>query len=268
MFQECTAEQLSALHENLKFERYDPPDSLINSKIVEDLGKYGSLAKIRALYPDTTLDTFFIEGCMYKSLSGAHMPLYIDDVLAWCHSNGNANISAELQNIMLALQQCRLNVQEVLRAMNKVQHKNSLEASMQATRHVVNVIIDMSMTKALDRSQELADQFIFLSKGWDIQYPVALMVQRMQKHDTLFSIPPVQMLDYPNAEMDVRMAGVFQHPELCSNDGKDCKLIAQARLMQALCESKECQEFCIQGYGSQNLQNNVAIAIEGDLLEI
>ena len=109
----CTPAQLSTLQKCLSAENYHiEPDSLDGA--IFEMGNEGSLAKIRALYPQFTWQDFKDHLGTHQALSGVTMLNYANDVLAWYRQEQSLGKTNNDQVLMLAsLQQCSLDVSKV-----------------------------------------------------------------------------------------------------------------------------------------------------------
>lgn len=265
----CTANQLDSLQKCLHAERSYLNIGSLESAISE-MGAYGSLPKIRALFPNMTWNDFINNLGMHASLSGTNMLLYATDILAWYDQNKNNNTVDVYQMSMLtSLQQCSLDVSKVVGVMRKVYGEGleTLDLS-QATENAVSIIYALTPENSQAESQRLADQFTMLHKGFDIAYPVALLVLVSQDiHKKTFNIPEASMLKYSGAKVDIQVAKVFENTQ-APNGSKDTAAVKAARLVQSLYDQDERFQFCINGVGrNSQKEKNADINIDGSVFQ-
>lgn len=264
----CTADQLTNLQKCLHAQKSHLNINSLASAISE-MGLYGSLPKLRALFPSMTWEDFNNYLGIHESLSGNHMLLYATDILAWYDQEKTNDTQGTCQMGMLtSLQQCPLDVSTVVSIMRKVYGKGLVKLDLfQATENAVSIIYATTTENSQYKSQQLADQFTMLHKGWGIAYPVALLALMVQVHNRTFTIPEFSMLKYSGAHVDIQVAKVFSNMQ-ASNGVKDTAAVKAARLVQSLYEKNEQFQFCIKGVGRlSQKEKNAHPEIEGSVFQ-
>lgn len=265
----CTAHQLANLQKCLHAKHsYFAMDSLQSA--ISEMGLYGSLPKIRALFPSMTWEDFNNNLGMHESLSGNKMLFYATDILAWYDQEKTNDTEGMYQMSMLtSLQQCPLDVSTVVSVMRKVYGQGLAKLDLvQATENAVSIVYATTTDNSQYKNQQLADQFTMLHKGLGIAYPVALLVLMVQDiHKKTFNIPELSMLKYSGAQVDIQVAKVFENTQV-PNGREDIAAVKAARLVQSLYDQDERFQFCINGVGRLSQKEKIAhLEIEGSLFQ-
>lgn len=243
----CTAKQITTLQQALDANSYALFEPSIDPAI-QTFGKQGNLFKMRALYPAMDWGGFLAHGGVQQSLSSQNMPLYIDDVLEW-YSKQSIQHTVGGTSMLLALLQCPLDLDVVVAAMHKIKSRmapQELNLS-KITENIVSNIYDLTEYTEKNRSQEVANQLTMLHAGWGIEYPLALVTLVMQEqHHKTFKQPPVDMLGYQTANMDIQVANVFRGAADEPIDKNNATVI-KARLVDNLYQKEERLLFCVDG---------------------
>lgn len=264
----CTADQLTNLQKCLHAQKSHLNINSLASAI-SDMGLYGSLPKLRALFPSMTWEAFNNHLGMHESLSGNHMLSYATDILVWYDQEKTNDAEGTCQMSMLtSLQQCPLDVSIVVGVMRKVYGQGLAKLDLfQATENAVSIIYATTPENSQYKSQQLADQLTMLHKGWGIAYPVALLVLMVQVHNRTFTIPELSMLKYSGAHVDIQVAKVFENTQSPS-ESKGIAAVKAARLVQSLYDQDEQFKFCINGVGRlSQKEKNAHLDIEGTVFQ-
>ena len=258
----CTCKQMQALAQAI----LAIDCTLDVSKVpmaISDFGEYGSISKIRALYPMLTWKGF--DGCagMHECLSGDYMPQYINAVVQWCNDESVIGEERHLhqEHMLMALQECTLDASTIVEAMTIVKGEDFKVGSIiRATSHVLSNIESL-------KPGAIAKQLLLLHEGWGIQYPAALVQQIAQEvHATNFRIPPVEMLMYPTAQEDIQVANVFKNTDRAL-DG-NTEVIRRASIIQACYSWKAQWNFCVDaGVGMFSKESIAELKLDSNVFQ-
>lgn len=262
---DCTPTQLAELAGRLKRDGFGLVLDSMQDAVV-GFGDSGSLEKVQALFGSVGWETFQTSLAMHESLSSRNMPLYADDVIAWCARARHPEEMAEDHLLMrIALNACPCDTQQVVSVMQRLGPIDFAERStlIQATDHAVSLVYDTPPELRAQKGAELGEQLVRLHDGWGIRYPAALLTKILQKdHGHDFFLPPLTTRVYAGNEEDTALAVSFGakgwEGPLPMSDA-----VSMGLLVQSLYDEDMAISFCIDGAQSPTIEQPTFVPQDG-----
>lgn len=253
---DCTPTQLASLAGRLKHERFSLILDAMQEAIV-GFGESGSLTKVRALFSSPRWSDFKTSLALHESFSSQHMPLYVDDVIAWCNEETGPDDLASDQLLMrIALNACPCDTPQVVSVMQRLGPVDFTDWStiVQATDNVVSLVYDTTPELRASKAAELGEQLTRLHDGWGIRYPAALLTRILQKnHSKEFFLPPLATMAYEGHEDDAGLAVLFGAKGLDIPTPKTAA-VSTGILVQSLYDESMALAFCIDGASDHSME--------------
>ncbi len=253
---DCTPEQLAGLAGRLQKERFSFILDAMQEAII-GFGESGSLAKVQALFSSPQWSDFKTSLALHESFSSQHMPLYADDVIAWCNQAAHPDDLAEDQLLMrIALNACPCDTPKVVSVMQRLGPIDFTDWStiVQATDNIVSLVYDTPPELRAIKATELGEQLIRLHDGWGIRYPAALLTRILQKeHGKEFFLPPLATMAYEGYEDDANLAVLFGAKGLDVPTPKP-DVQTMGILVQSLYDESTALAFCIEGASDHSME--------------